>query len=80
MSVGVYRLSYKDIHGHAEVKEVEFIENCFDLNETGSYYISKDTLETALETARKERMKAPKTLVAGLKKELKKGDFDIQVF
>ncbi|OGS23335.1 MAG: hypothetical protein A2252_09645 [Elusimicrobia bacterium RIFOXYA2_FULL_39_19] len=82
MGVDVYRVSYKNVYDHVTDEELSFIENCFSFNETGSYYVSKDSLRLALSRAKEKRIKVPKELVTQLKKELETADdsFDIQIF
>ncbi|OGS23231.1 MAG: hypothetical protein A2252_09100 [Elusimicrobia bacterium RIFOXYA2_FULL_39_19] len=82
MGVDIYRVSYKNVYDHVTEEEISFIENCFSLNETGSYYVSKDSLSQALIRAKEKRIKVPRELVTRLKKELKTADdsFDIQIF
>lgn len=80
MSLGIYKLSYRQLHNDVYKKEIKFIERCLDLNDVGSYCISRDILEKAEETAHEEKITIPRSLIHKLKKELKNGDFDIQIF
>ena len=82
MGVDINRVNYKCIYDHVTNEEFNFIENCFSLNDAGSYYVSKDSLRQVLLTAKEKRIKVPRELITQLKKELKAADecFDFQIF
>ena len=82
MGVDINKVSYECIYDHVTDEEISFIENCFTLNDAGSYYVCKDSLRQAVCRAKEKRIKVPRELVTRLKKELKTADdsFDIQIF
>ena len=82
MGVDINKVSYECIYDHVTDEEISFIENCFTLNDAGSYYVCKDSLRQAVCRAKEKRIKVPRELVRGLRKALKTVDdsFDFQIF
>jgi len=81
MGIDVCKVSYKTLYGHVTEEEINFIENCFSISDSGTYLISKQDLSEAVKRAKEKGIKVPRQLMKELKKELsdKYDSYDIQI-